>query len=138
LLRPAPSLSSPPLLTELELLPGLLPLSSGGSAVRSGGGSRRRPVISRCSTSLACLPVVWSVFLDLCGRIWRVLGPLFFSSLVLWSDQKGMMGGSAPLNKAVASMCPGVLHLLALLPASSPTNRGGEGRRCGGGELGCG
>jgi hypothetical protein len=57
--------------------------------------------------------------------------------VLLWKEPVVVLEviGASPFNKAWG---PCVIHLLDPIPPTSPVGRGGEGRGCGGGNLGCG
>jgi hypothetical protein len=113
----------------VQCLPGLLPLSSGGSAGRSGEGSRRRRVDARSRSSCSGLRPVeavlassWSGRRDLCGQI-SVLALFFIVLLLLWLEPGVAERSTVPPRKLVAGSSV-VCGFFAVVPHLA--GRGGE------------
>jgi hypothetical protein len=85
---PSLSLSPAPPLRVSRRLPGLLPLFSGGSAGRSGGGGRRWRVHSKSSSSWALLAVVWSLVSGSFGFPWHIRWRCVLRCLLRWSERR--------------------------------------------------
>jgi hypothetical protein len=119
----------------------LPPFSGGLTGWRSRGRGGRTFVDTSLSSSRGRLARIWryaEIFaVDLAGQICHRRLVLLLAVVLLWKELVASLKSSdvSPLNKAWGL---GVLPLLDLHPPSSPTGRGGEGRRGAGGDLGCG